>query len=99
MDDLLRATKKLKVLGTGFTVIQFKSGRCLVQSVPGEMSLDQVCRKCSLKRKLDFSDFHASNWQCTMNFYWGPAIRLLFLAYFLIFLLPKPLLGINIDVI
>lgn len=42
LDDLLRATKKLKVLGTGFTVIQFKSGRCLVQSVPGEMSLDQV---------------------------------------------------------
>merc|ERR1712227_1137679 len=42
VDDLLRATKKLKILGTGFTVIQFKSGRCLVQSVPGEMSLDQV---------------------------------------------------------
>merc|ERR1719348_216208 len=42
MDDLLRATKKLKVLGTGFTVIPLKSGRYLVQSVPGEMSLDQV---------------------------------------------------------
>ena len=36
---------------------------------------------------------------CTMSFYWSPAIRLIFLAYFLIFLLPKPLLGINIDVI
>ena len=42
IDDLLRATKKLKVLGTGFTVIPLKSGRYLVQSVPGEMSLDQV---------------------------------------------------------
>ena len=42
IDDLLRATKKLKVLGTGFTVIPLKSGRYLVQSVPGEMSRDQV---------------------------------------------------------
>ena len=42
LDDLLRATKKLKVLGTGFTVISLGSGRHLVQSVPGEMSLDQV---------------------------------------------------------
>ena len=42
LDDLLRATKKLKVLGTGFTVIPLGSGRHLVQSVPGEMSLDQV---------------------------------------------------------
>jgi len=42
IDDLLRATKKLKVLGTGFTVIPLKSGRYLVQSVPGEMSLDQL---------------------------------------------------------
>ena len=59
VDDLLRATKKLKILGnitrsvkieivttdtagTGFTVIPLNSGRYLVQSVPGEMSLDQV---------------------------------------------------------
>merc|ERR1711997_345907 len=41
-DDLLRATKKLRVLGTGFTVIPLDSGRYLVQSVPGEVSLDQV---------------------------------------------------------
>ena len=45
IDDLLRATKKLKVLGTGFTVIPLKSGRYLVQSVPGEMSRDQVNQK------------------------------------------------------
>jgi len=42
LDDLLRATKKLKVLGTGFTMIPLGSGRYLVQSVPGEISLDQV---------------------------------------------------------
>ena len=42
IDDLLRATKKLKILGTGFTVIPLKSGRYLVQSVPGELSLDQA---------------------------------------------------------
>lgn len=42
IDDLLRATKKLKVLGTGFSVIELGSGRYLVQSVPGEVSLDQV---------------------------------------------------------
>ena len=33
-----------------------------------------------------------------MNFYWRPAVRLIFLAYFLICVLPKPLLGIDIDV-
>ena len=33
-----------------------------------------------------------------MNFYFGPAVHLIFLAYFLICVLPKPLLGINIDV-
>jgi len=41
-DDLLRATKKLKILGTGFTVIPLDSGRYLVQSVPGELSMDQT---------------------------------------------------------
>lgn len=34
-DDLLRAIKKLKILGNGFTVIPLDSGRYLVQSVPG----------------------------------------------------------------
>ena len=41
-DDLLRAIKKLKVLGNGFTVIPLDSGRYLVQSVPGEFSMDQT---------------------------------------------------------
>ena len=35
--------------------------------------------------------------QCTMNFYLGPAIRLIFFAYFLIFLLPKTYLETRDD--
>merc|ERR1712038_2024256 len=38
-DDALRAIKKLKILGNGFSVIHLGSGRCLVQSVPGELSM------------------------------------------------------------
>lgn len=41
-DDLLRAIKKLKILGNGFTVIPLDSGRYLIQSVPGEFSMDQT---------------------------------------------------------
>jgi len=39
---LLRAIKTLRVLGNGFTVIPLDSGRYLVQSVPGEFSMDQT---------------------------------------------------------
>ena len=41
-DDVLRAIKKLKILGNGFTVIPLGSGRFLVQSIPGELSMDQT---------------------------------------------------------
>nr|ACO14864.1 Vacuolar-sorting protein SNF8 [Caligus clemensi] len=41
-DDVLRAIKKLKILGNGFSVIPLQSGRSLIQSVPGEMSMDQT---------------------------------------------------------
>jgi len=41
-DDLLRAIKKVKILGNGFTVIPLDSGRHLIQSVPGEFSMDQT---------------------------------------------------------
>ena len=40
-DDVLRAIEKLKILGNGFSIIQLDRGRILVQSVPGELSLDQ----------------------------------------------------------
>ncbi|VDN07081.1 unnamed protein product [Thelazia callipaeda] len=39
-DDILRAVEKLKVLGNGFELIALGSGRFLVQSVPGELSMD-----------------------------------------------------------
>ncbi|CAH1788117.1 unnamed protein product [Owenia fusiformis] len=41
-DDLLRAIKKLKVLGNGFSVIPMGPGRYMVQSVPGELSMDHT---------------------------------------------------------
>lgn len=40
-DDVLRAIEKLKILGDGFSIIQLDRGRILVQSVPGELSMDQ----------------------------------------------------------
>ncbi|CAL1528739.1 unnamed protein product [Lymnaea stagnalis] len=41
MDDLLRSIKKLKILGNGFTVHKV-GGSYLVQSVPGELTLDHT---------------------------------------------------------
>lgn len=40
-DDLLRAIKKLKVLGNGFSVISV-GGTYMIQSVPGELSMDHT---------------------------------------------------------
>ena len=40
-DDLLRAIKKLKVLGNGFTVLPIGKSY-LVQSIPGELSMDHT---------------------------------------------------------
>lgn len=39
-EDLLAAAKKLNVLGNGFTIIPLGRGEYLVQSVPGEMTMD-----------------------------------------------------------
>uniref|UniRef100_A0A0N5ANW0 Vacuolar-sorting protein SNF8 n=1 Tax=Syphacia muris TaxID=451379 RepID=A0A0N5ANW0_9BILA len=40
-DDILRAVEKIKVLGNGFELIPFVgSGRFMIQSVPGELSMD-----------------------------------------------------------
>lgn len=41
-DDLLRATKKLRVLGNGFTVVSVGKGQYMVQSVPVELSMDHT---------------------------------------------------------
>jgi len=42
IDDVIRAVKKLKVLGAGFELIALGGGRFLVQSVPGELSMDDA---------------------------------------------------------
>lgn len=42
MDDLLSAAKKLKIFGNGFCVIPVGKGQYMVQSVPGELSMDQT---------------------------------------------------------
>lgn len=41
-DDLLRAAQKLKILGSGFTIVPIGKGRHMVQSVPGELSMDHT---------------------------------------------------------
>ncbi|XP_050442138.1 vacuolar-sorting protein SNF8 [Adelges cooleyi] len=42
VDDLLCAAKKLKIFGNGFSVIPVGKGQYIVQSVPGELSMDQT---------------------------------------------------------
>lgn len=41
-DDLLAAAKKLKIFGNGFSVVPIGRGKYLVQSVPGELSMDHT---------------------------------------------------------
>ncbi|CAL8102402.1 unnamed protein product [Calicophoron daubneyi] len=41
-DDVQRSIRKLRCLGTGFLLIKLPGGRSLVQSVPGEMSVDKT---------------------------------------------------------
>lgn len=39
-DDLIRAAQKLKIFGSGFTVVPIGKGEYMVQSIPGELSMD-----------------------------------------------------------
>ena len=41
-EDLLAAAKKLMIFGNGFTIVPIGKGRYLVQSVPGELSMDHT---------------------------------------------------------
>lgn len=41
-EDILMAAKKLKIFGNGFTVIPVGKGKYMVQSVPGELSLQET---------------------------------------------------------
>ncbi|XP_041478562.1 vacuolar-sorting protein SNF8-like [Lytechinus pictus] len=42
LDDIIRAIKKLKVLGNGFGLHRLDDGRFIVQSVPAELSMDHT---------------------------------------------------------
>lgn len=42
LDDCLRALKKLNILGNGFTLIQMKNNRLMIQSIPDELSTDHT---------------------------------------------------------
>ncbi|XP_015593083.1 vacuolar-sorting protein SNF8 [Cephus cinctus] len=41
-EDLLAAAKKLKIFGNGFSIVPLGRGRHLVQSIPGELSMDHT---------------------------------------------------------
>lgn len=41
-EDILMATKKLKIFGNGFTVLPVGKGKYMVQSIPGELSLQET---------------------------------------------------------
>lgn len=41
-EDIIMAAKKLKIFGNGFTVYAIGKGRYMVQSIPGELSLDET---------------------------------------------------------
>uniref|UniRef100_A0A1B6M4S6 Vacuolar-sorting protein SNF8 n=1 Tax=Graphocephala atropunctata TaxID=36148 RepID=A0A1B6M4S6_9HEMI len=41
-EDLLCAARKLKIFGNGFTIVPVGKGQYLVQSVPGELSMDHT---------------------------------------------------------
>ncbi|XP_053973368.1 vacuolar-sorting protein SNF8 [Hylaeus anthracinus] len=41
-EDLLAAAKKLRIFGSGFSVVPIGGGKHMVQSVPGELSMDHT---------------------------------------------------------
>ena len=57
LDDILRAIKKLRSLGDGFTVIQENQnqGRILIQCIPGELSMDHLAILNSLQNRSSFT--------------------------------------------
>ncbi|XP_015115277.1 vacuolar-sorting protein SNF8 [Diachasma alloeum] len=41
-EDLLAAAKKLRIFGNGFSIVPIGRGKYLVQSIPGELSMDHT---------------------------------------------------------
>lgn len=71
-DDLIRAANKLKIFGSGFGVLPVGKGQYMVQSIPGELSMDHTAvlqqvtnsnqgfiSKSILKRELNWEDERA----------------------------------------
>lgn len=56
-DDILRAIKKLRILGDGFAVIEPTNGqgRTLIQCIPGELSMDHTAILTSLQNRSSFT--------------------------------------------
>jgi ESCRT-II complex subunit VPS22 len=56
-DDILRAIRKLRVLGDGFGVIEptGRHGRILIQCIPGELSMDHTTILNSLQTRSSFT--------------------------------------------
>lgn len=66
-DDILTSIKTLKILGSGFKALPLTGGKYLVQSIPGELSMDHTSLLslaegkgfvtcCELKEKLRWED-------------------------------------------
>lgn len=52
IEDLLCAARKLKIFGNGFTVVPVGKGKYLVQSVPGELSMDHTAVLQQVRHRL-----------------------------------------------
>ncbi|GAA48847.1 vacuolar-sorting protein SNF8 [Clonorchis sinensis] len=66
-DDVQRSIRKLRCLGTGFTLFSLPGGLSLVQSVPGEMGSD----KTSVLGLAESTDGHTTLSSCTKHYQWS----------------------------
>ncbi|CAG9858270.1 unnamed protein product [Phyllotreta striolata] len=65
-DDLIRAAKKLRIFGSGFNVIPMGRDRYMVQSVPGELSMDHS----TILQLAEKNSAHVSNSQACKELNW-----------------------------
>ncbi|BHF68996.1 ESCRT-II subunit protein snf8 [Sparganum proliferum] len=78
-DDVVRAIKKLRCLGSGFTLIDLPGSGQLVQSVPGEMSMDQT----KVLGLAESNNGSVSVHRCVQQFRWTEERTLAALNYLL----------------
>lgn len=63
-DDVVRAIKKLHCLGNGFKLIKLSDRRQLVQSVPGELNMDQT----QVLKLAESQEAHVDVQQCVRKY-------------------------------